>query len=775
MSMRSAMNRDTSDHDSMESDIEFVEWRAVGKRMAKSTIKSESEPAQDANINDKLTTESDEEQGQRLHGGSSPAYDTDDLSVPSTSSAVEDEPEIDFESGTKRRRTKYMRIAKISVLFVFWVVFTTLLLIKAEHEHATSNFICVPNGTEKIFHVPEESTATGFYITTTGPFVMISKEHLQKIGDKNKMLTIKVVQSIGNGTETRDVTKAWILNLANTTQKIHLVERKRLFALERMSPNDSKKLHISFVTNIPEPLALEFYYEATPINLVIGITIALLLVIGFHILLMMDIVHRALAVIVFCTLSISMLAMLNLRPSLRTIINWINFEVLLLLFGFTLIIAILAETGIIDYLTLRTYEFCNGHIWPILNCLCLITFIGASLIDSVFMILLIAPITMRISEVMELNPVPLLTCLIISSNVGATLAPDGETPTNYIRGQEVLRREGIDALLFIEHILPGILIAGTSAYLYMRIIYHDSNSMRFKDGAEIERLRRVISVWSRTAKSISAYSQDEKAMRDTVLSKVRRLRKRLKRIGKMPTPASNYDETLNALKSQYQITDTVLLVKCCIVFGFVLLLVLLHIIPDVHYLSTAWTALLACILLLILAGTEDFDGILGRIEWSTMLFLACAFVFSKTTVQLGLYEVICNVTENLIKYSGSSMNLFVGILIVVWFSALCSTILTDSSVSSMMLHTVINAIEEIDENRPPVQPLVWAVILGTGLGGITTIIGSYENVICAGLAEKHGYHFPFLYYCKVGFPIMLVCVSSITVYLMVAHVLFHWH
>ncbi|XP_036334515.1 P protein-like [Rhagoletis pomonella] len=766
--MTTARQDEADDHDSLESDIEFVEWRSLNKRMPKSAVNAAVKVSQ--------TEALDGERDQRLHGGAASAYD--DLSVTSFSSAAEeDETDADVQVAKQRKKSKYMRIVKIAVLFVFWIIFTSLLLIKGEHEHTVENFICVPNGTTKIFHVPEESTATGFFIKLTGPFVMISKAELIEMGEHKSTLTIKLVQAGHNGMAPHDVSKMWVLNLVNSTdlQQIHLIERTKLFTLQNLSANGSKKLLISLQTNIVEPLSLGFYYEPTPINLEIGIAIALILVMGFYIVLMLDIVHRALAVIIFCTLSISMLAVLNLRPSLRTIISWINFEVLLLLFGFTLIIAILAETGIIDYLTVRIYEISNGHIWPILNCLCLITFVGSSLFDSILMTLLIAPITMRICELMELNPLPLLTCLIISSNVGATLTPNGETPSDYVTQYEVLRREGIDWLVFIEHILPGTLIAGASAYVYMRIIYNDSNSMRFRDGTEVERLRRVIKVWSRTAKSISPYSQDEKAMRATVLSKVRRLRRRLKRIGKMPAPSSDYKETVSALKAKFKITNSVLLIKCCFVFFFVFVLISLHLFPNVHYLSTAWTALLACILLLILADTEDFDGILGRIEWSTMLFLACVFVFSEATSQLGLFNVIGNVMGNLIRHSSSSARLSVAILIVLWFSAFCAAFLTNSSVSPMMLHAVILATEDIEQEHLPVQPLIWAVIFGTGLGGISTISGTYANVICAGLAEKHGYNFPFLYYCKVGFPIMLVCVLSITVYLMIAHVLCHWH
>uniref|UniRef100_A0A0A1WYA4 P protein n=1 Tax=Zeugodacus cucurbitae TaxID=28588 RepID=A0A0A1WYA4_ZEUCU len=776
MSKPSLWSHEADEHDSLESDTEFVEWRTARTRTTmKGTVgKIQTSPAHDrAQRTDRRKVVAFEDGGdQRLYAGA--ANFNDDTSATSLSEAEEDEA-AESQTAMQKRKSKYLKIVKISVLFVIWLIFTSLLLVQPEHEHSKSNFICIHNGTEKIFNVPEPSKSNGFFIIATGPFIMLSKHQLKKLAGKEKTLSIQLFQFVGS--ERHEVTKPWVLYLEDTSDldSIHLVERTKLFALQSISEKGSDKLQISMRTNIPEPLSLEFYYEPSPINLEIGVAIALVLVIGFYILLMLDIVHRALAIIVFCTLAISMLALLNLRPSLRTIIDWIDFEILLELFGLTLIIAILAETGIIDYITVRIYECSNGHIWPILNCLCFITFVLSSWLDNILMVLLIAPITMRVCELMELNPLPLLSCLIIYANVGNTLTPNGETPAEYVLNHEVLRREGIDAFVFVEHVLPGTIIAGASAYLYMRILYHDSNTMRYKDGAEIERLRRVIKVWSRTAKSISPYSKDEEAMRDTVLSKVRRLRKRLQRIGKMPTPPPDYKETVKALKNEFQITDKALLVKCCIVLFFVFVLIGLHLIPNLHFLSVAWTSLLACILMLILAENEDFDGILGRIEWSTMLFLACVIVFSEATSQMGLFDVISNLTGNLITYSSSDARLVVAILIAVWWSAFCAAFLTDASVASLMLRAVTVAVEDIEEEELPVQPLIWAVLLGSGLGSIGTIIGTYANVICAGVAEKHGYNFPFLYYCKVGFPIMLVCVTSVTIYLMIAHVVCHWH
>ena len=44
---------------------------------------------------------------------------------------------------------------------------------------------------------------------------------------------------------------------------------------------------------------------------------------------------------------------------------------------------------------------------------------------------------------------------------------------------------------------------------------------------------------------------------------------------------------------------------------------------------------------------------------------------------------------------------------------------------------------------------MYALALGACLGGNGTLIGASANVVCAGVAEQHGYNFTFLDFFKV--------------------------
>lgn len=71
-------------------------------------------------------------------------------------------------------------------------------------------------------------------------------------------------------------------------------------------------------------------------------------------------------------------------------------------------------------------QITGGKVWPLITCLALFTAILSAFLDNVTTILLMTPVTIRLCEVMGLNPVPILMTMVIYSNVGGTLTPGNE-------------------------------------------------------------------------------------------------------------------------------------------------------------------------------------------------------------------------------------------------------------------------------------------------------------------------------------------------------------
>lgn len=60
--------------------------------------------------------------------------------------------------------------------------------------------------------------------------------------------------------------------------------------------------------------------------------------------------------------------------------------------------------------------------------LCFFTAVLSSILDNVTTVLLMTPVTIRLCEVMELNPVPILTAMVVYSNIGGAMTPVGDPP-----------------------------------------------------------------------------------------------------------------------------------------------------------------------------------------------------------------------------------------------------------------------------------------------------------------------------------------------------------
>lgn len=197
----------------------------------------------------------------------------------------------------------------------------------------------------------------------------------------------------------------------------------------------------------------------------------------------------------------------------------------------------------------------------------------------------------------------------------------------------------------------------------------------------------------------------------------------------------------------------------------------MHSIPNIQRLSLGWTALLGAVLLLILSDRQDMEAVLARVEWSTLLFFAALFVLMEALSILGLIEWIGSQVENLILSVGEDNRLTIAILIILWVSAIASAFVDNIPLTTMMLKVTISLAEKKALNLP-LQPLVWALAIGACIGGTNhdlefnfiqscllivlcstsvgngSLIGASANVVCAGVAEQHGYRFTFIEYFK---------------------------
>jgi Na+/H+ antiporter NhaD/arsenite permease-like protein len=294
--------------------------------------------------------------------------------------------------------------------------------------------------------------------------------------------------------------------------------------------------------------------------------------------------------------------------------------------------------------------------------------------------------------------------------------------------------------------LIGVVVITLTTNLHLRFIYKDINTLFIHEPKEIKILKRNIVVWERTAASISPFSKDATIVRETLIKKVKILKHDLKKkMAKGGIATARYKSTLEDMEKAYPIKKKGLLIKSVFALTFILVLFLVESFPQIHRLSLGWSALLGVILLLIISNRDDMDAILHRVEFSTLLFFAAMFVLMEAIDRMGFITWIGSGCEDIIKSVSKDYRLAVAIIIIIWVSAITSAFVDSIPVTQMMVKIVISLAARIGL---PLQPLVWALAFGPSLGGNGTLIGASANVICAGIAEQHGYKMTFMDFFK---------------------------
>uniref|UniRef100_A0A3Q3LXF7 Oculocutaneous albinism II n=1 Tax=Mastacembelus armatus TaxID=205130 RepID=A0A3Q3LXF7_9TELE len=527
-----------------------------------------------------------------------------------------------------------------------------------------------------------------------------------------------------------------------------------------------------------EVVPLSMTHQSLYVTVETQVAIAGIILAGVYVLIIFEIVHRTLAAMLGSLAALAALAIIGDRPSLVTVVEWIDYETLALLFGMMVLVAIFSETGFFDYCAVKAYQLSRGRVWPMIIILCLIAAILSAFLDNVTTMMLFTPVTIRLCEVLNLDPRHVLIAEVIFTNIGGAATAVGDPPNVIIVSNQGLRKEGIDFASFTGYMFLGICIVLFTSFPFLRMLYWNKKLYN-RESIEIVELKHEILVWRQTAQRINPASREETAVKCLLMQKVLNLESLLRKMMKtfqrqISQEDKNWEQNIQELQKKHRITDKVLLVKCVSVLAVVIFMFFLNsFVPSIH-LDLGWIAVLGALWLLVLADIQDFEIILHRVEWATLLFFAGLFVLMEALAQLQLIDYIGEQTALLIKAVPEDQRLAIAIILVMWVSALASSLIDNIPFTATMIPVLINLSQDVDVNLP-VKPLIFALAMGACLGGNGTLIGASANVVCAGIAEQHGYGFSFVEFFKLGFPMMIMTCMIAMCYLLATHIGLGWN
>lgn len=131
----------------------------------------------------------------------------------------------------------------------------------------------------------------------------------------------------------------------------------------------------------------------------------------------------------------------------------IDWNVIFLLFGMMIIVGILRQTGVFEYVAIWAAKRAKGKPFHVMTLLCLITAVASAGLDNVTTVLLIAPVTLLVCERIGVRPVPFLIAEALASNIGGTATLVGDPP-NLI----VASRSGLTFNDFLFNLGPIVVV-----------------------------------------------------------------------------------------------------------------------------------------------------------------------------------------------------------------------------------------------------------------------------------------------------------------------------
>jgi len=170
----------------------------------------------------------------------------------------------------------------------------------------------------------------------------------------------------------------------------------------------------------------------------------------------------------------------------------IDFNTLGLLLGMMILVSMLARTGFFEYVATLTAKRSNGNPWYLLLILGTVTTFLSMFLDNVTTIVLIAPVTVLIAEILGISPVPLLMAEALLSDTGgvATLVGD---PPNVMIGSAA----GLSFNDFLVHLAPIVIVAWLVALLLLRLLFRRELAQRPKNIEALAKLDEKLALHDR--------------------------------------------------------------------------------------------------------------------------------------------------------------------------------------------------------------------------------------------------------------------------------------
>jgi len=398
--------------------------------------------------------------------------------------------------------------------------------------------------------------------------------------------------------------------------------------------------------------------------------------------------------------------------SQETAIGAIDWNTIGLLTGMMIIVAVTRRSGVFQYLAIWSAKKVKARPWGLLVMLSLVTAVLSAFLDNVTTVLLIVPVTLLITEELNVPAYPFLFAEILFANIGGTATLIGDPP-NILIGSQVNSISFNDFLTEVAPVVPVIILA------------------------------TMLPIWLIWGRKLHATAEAR--------------------------------ERVMAFDEKRAIKDVVLLRKSLTILFLVMLGFAFAHPLGVEPAAVAMSGA-ALLLLLDNLGrdadgkTENVHHTAGEVEWVTIFFFVGLFIIVGGLEQAGALDHLAGVVTKTVDgiQDGDIVSARLSMM-VMWVSAIASSVIDNIPFVATMIPTLHATIDRLAQDgvvltHTQEHAIWWSLSLGACLGGNGTLIGASANLIVAGFAERQGHRIRFATFLLHAFPMMLMTVAIASLY-----------
>jgi Na+/H+ antiporter NhaD/arsenite permease-like protein len=229
------------------------------------------------------------------------------------------------------------------------------------------------------------------------------------------------------------------------------------------------------------------------------------------------------------------------------------------------------------------------------------------------------------------------------------------------------------------------------------------------------------------------------------------------------TPSAAIDtSTLSAIRPERTITNKRMLrLGLGALFVAVVLLITHGYIQQAYYIpiTVALAALIPAFALLLIGG-RDTERVLKKVDYDVLLFFIGLFIIVGGLEKTGVIGIFAN---GLVSIAAGNNAVLLSLLL--WGSGFASAVVDNVPFALTMSYVIRDM--SLVPSILATSLMVWAVSLGTDIGGNLTPIGASANVVAYSSLEKHGTRMGWVRWIKIAAPPTLVALvlCNILVYI----------